>query len=52
MHMSFMGETTIESMSAYFAVEDFIVIDKFTLSPVIENIVSIKSGLVRYIPIV
>ena len=47
MFLCFSGVTRVEATSAYFAVEDFIVIDKFSPSPAIEHIVAIKPGLVR-----
>ena len=47
MSLSFSGCSRIDSTSAYFAIEDFIAIDKFSPTPVIENIVSLKPDLMR-----
>ena len=47
MDLSFAGLSKTEATSLYFAIEDFIVKDRFTRCPVMENIVSVKEGLVQ-----
>ena len=47
MNLSFAGVTKAEATSLYFAIENFIVKDRFTRNSVIENIVSVKNDLDR-----